>query len=226
MRADGRRACMASGLRGCPGPSTWYRSNFAGHGRRMGEPFDECLESAAADLLRGVREVARSQPYALFGHSMGGTLGLRDRQGAGARRAAVAEGVVRVGLPSRRMPPPGTRACTCSRTRTCCMRSTGSAYAEGVPRDAGTGRDVSADPAQRLPSDRTLPIPRAGARDEHRAGAAARRPRSAGRQTRDLRVAALHALRPAGARIRRRPFLRQQAHRRDLSAGADTLEAA
>jgi medium-chain acyl-[acyl-carrier-protein] hydrolase len=47
---------------------------LAGHGRRMGEPFDESLESAVADLLRRVREVARSQPYALFGHSMGGTL--------------------------------------------------------------------------------------------------------------------------------------------------------
>jgi medium-chain acyl-[acyl-carrier-protein] hydrolase len=47
---------------------------LAGHGRRMGEPFDESLESAVADLLRRVREVARSRPYALFGHSMGGTL--------------------------------------------------------------------------------------------------------------------------------------------------------
>jgi surfactin synthase thioesterase subunit len=48
--------------------------DLAGHGRRMGEPFDDSLESAAADLLRSVREVARSRPYALFGHSMGGTL--------------------------------------------------------------------------------------------------------------------------------------------------------
>jgi len=47
---------------------------LAGHGRRMGEPFDDSLESAVADLLRRVREVARSQPYAVFGHSMGGTL--------------------------------------------------------------------------------------------------------------------------------------------------------
>ncbi len=55
-----------------PGSVQVVPLELAGHGRRMAEPFDERLESAVADLLRGVREVARAQqPYALFGHSMG-----------------------------------------------------------------------------------------------------------------------------------------------------------
>jgi surfactin synthase thioesterase subunit len=80
---------------------------LAGHGRRMGEPFDESLESAAADLLRGVREVARGRPYALFGHSMGTKLAYEivkalELGGLPSPKALFASGCLPPHAPSRR----------------------------------------------------------------------------------------------------------------------------
>ncbi len=44
---------------------------LAGHGRRMAEPFYASLDEAVADLLAAISPVARSAPYAIYGHSMG-----------------------------------------------------------------------------------------------------------------------------------------------------------
>ena len=44
---------------------------LAGRGRRCAERFAGTLEQAAADLLRTIAPVARREPYALYGHSMG-----------------------------------------------------------------------------------------------------------------------------------------------------------
>lgn len=43
----------------------------AGHGRRMNEPFHQSIAETVEDMLSAISPVARSRPYAIYGHSMG-----------------------------------------------------------------------------------------------------------------------------------------------------------
>ena len=44
---------------------------YAGHGVRMAEDFFESIEATVADMMHKIRPIARVQPYAIYGHSMG-----------------------------------------------------------------------------------------------------------------------------------------------------------
>lgn len=44
---------------------------LAGHGRRTSENFHDTIADAVADMLTTVKEIARSNTYAFYGHSMG-----------------------------------------------------------------------------------------------------------------------------------------------------------
>lgn len=44
---------------------------LAGHGRRTSEPFHDNIADAVADMLKSITEIARSNTYAFYGHSMG-----------------------------------------------------------------------------------------------------------------------------------------------------------
>lgn len=44
---------------------------LAGHGRRTNENFHDNIADAVADMLTTVKEIARSNTYAFYGHSMG-----------------------------------------------------------------------------------------------------------------------------------------------------------
>lgn len=48
---------------------------LAGRGRRMPEPFSDSVEATVADLLGKIEAVARHEPYAIYGHSMGTVIG-------------------------------------------------------------------------------------------------------------------------------------------------------
>jgi surfactin synthase thioesterase subunit len=73
-----------------------------GRGRRSREPLCEDIQQAARDLAERLSSVAEGQPFAIMGHSLGGTLAYETQKVLHSRAMPRARGIIVAGSP-----PPG-----------------------------------------------------------------------------------------------------------------------